>query len=98
MIQTSIGKMQVGSPWLARQWINTIPGVMVTSGITQNNLTIRAGNKRPSFTTGQSSMMPIPVPVSSSPPGTITIPLPDTGNLDFGFFIGDEFTYIKPRS
>lgn len=53
MIQTSIGKMQVGSPWLARQWINSIPGITVTPGITQNNLTVRAGNKRPSFTTAQ---------------------------------------------
>lgn len=53
MIQTSIGQMQVGSPWLSRQWINSIPGVSVTPGITQNNLTIRAGNRRPSFTTGQ---------------------------------------------
>lgn len=51
MIQTSIGKMQVGSPWLARQWINTIPGITATPGISQNNLTIRAGNARPSFTT-----------------------------------------------
>lgn len=55
MIQTSIGPMQVGSPWLSRQWINSIPGVQVTPGITQNNLTIRAGNRRPSFTTGQSA-------------------------------------------
>ncbi len=53
MIQTSIGPMQVGSPWLSRQWVNSIPGVQVTPGITQNNLTIRAGNRRPSFTTGQ---------------------------------------------
>lgn len=53
MIQTSIGTLQVGSPWLARQWINSIPGIVATPGITQNNLTIRAGNKRPSFTTAQ---------------------------------------------
>lgn len=56
MIRTSIGTMQVGSPWLARQWINSIPGISVTPGITQNNLTIRAGNRRPSFSSGQSAL------------------------------------------
>ncbi len=56
MIQTSIGSIQVGSPWLARQWINSIPGISVTAGITQNNLTIRAGNSRPSVTTTQSTV------------------------------------------
>ncbi|MFZ2276762.1 MAG: hypothetical protein WAW39_03140 [Prosthecobacter sp.] len=95
MIQTSIGTLQVGSPWLARQWVNTIPGVTVTTGITQNNLTIRAGNKRPSFTTAQSSLTPPSVFVSGTAPGTVTIPLPDTGSEDFGFFIGGEFTYIN---
>lgn len=54
MIQTSIGSMQVGSPWLARQWINAIPGITATPGIAQNNLTIRAGTPRPSFTTASS--------------------------------------------
>jgi hypothetical protein len=54
MIPTSIGTLQVGSPWLSRQWINSIPGISATPGISQNNLTLRAGNKRPSFTTGQS--------------------------------------------
>lgn len=53
MIRTSIGTLQVGSPWLSRQWINSIPGIVVTPGITQNNLTIRAGHARPSFTTAQ---------------------------------------------
>ena len=53
MITTSIGSIQVGSPWLARQWVNSIPGISVTPGITQNNLTIRAGNQRPSVTTTQ---------------------------------------------
>ena len=53
MIQTSIGNVQVGSPWLSRQWINSIPGISVTPGITQNNLTIRAGNQRPSVNTSQ---------------------------------------------
>ncbi len=53
MIQTSIGTIQVGSPWLSRQWINTIPGISVTPGITQNNLTIRAGNHRPTVITSQ---------------------------------------------
>lgn len=51
MIRTSIGTLQVGSPWLSRQWINTVPGIQVTAGITQNNLTIRAGNRRPSVST-----------------------------------------------
>lgn len=97
MIKTSIGTLQVGSPWLARQWVNTIPGVMVTTGITQNNLTIRAGNKRPSFSAAQSSLTPPPA-VSGPPPGTVTLPLPDTGSEDFGFFIGGEFTYINRRS
>jgi hypothetical protein len=58
MIPTSIGTLQVGSPWLSRQWISSIPGVAVTTGITQNNLTIRAGNHRPTFTTGQSAFIP----------------------------------------
>lgn len=53
MIKTSIGTLQVGSPWLSRQWVNSVPGVQVTSGITQNNLTIRAGSRRPSVTTSR---------------------------------------------
>lgn len=93
MIPTSIGTLQVGSPWLSRQWINSIPGVQVTPGITQNNLTIRAGNQRPSITTGQSAQGS-----GGSAPGTVSIPLPGTDNEDFGFFIGGEFTYIKRRS
>ena len=56
MIQTSIGTLQVGSPWLSRQWVNSIPGIQVTTGITQNNLTIRAGHRRPSVNTDQSML------------------------------------------
>ena len=31
MIPTSIGILQVGSPWLSRQWINSIPGMSAGS-------------------------------------------------------------------
>ncbi|OYW74639.1 MAG: hypothetical protein B7Z37_16955 [Verrucomicrobia bacterium 12-59-8] len=55
MIQTSIGSVQVGSPWLSRQWINSIPGVQVSPGISQNNLTVRARYRRPTFSTSQGS-------------------------------------------
>lgn len=47
--RTTLGNMRVGSSWLDRQWVRSVPGVTITHGITQNNLIIRQGHQRPYF-------------------------------------------------
>ena len=89
MIQTSIGNVQVGSPWLSRQWINSIPGISVTPGITQNNLTIRAGNQRPSVSTSPGVASAGTSGSSGSIGGGISVG--GGGSSDSG---GDSYTYF----
>jgi len=50
-MNTSKSSVNSSNSWLSRQSVKHDPGIIVTHGITQNNVTIRTGSRRPTFKT-----------------------------------------------